>query len=93
MWKNVVCAVGRRHRISSSGVDANFVCAWQGKSRTYLVGDNEKFEGERGVLQEMRKLYGYDIEEFATLESSEKPIASGDGQWPQTVKREGHELS
>ena len=49
---------------------------------------------ERDLLaEEMKEIYEYDMEEFGTLDSSEKTIAIlGDRWWPQAAKREGDNI-
>ena len=47
------------------------------------------YKEERDLL-EKREIYECDMEEFSTLESSEKTIAIlGDRWWPQKAKQEG----
>ena len=49
------------------------------------------YKKERDVLEEMREVVGEcDMEEFGTLDSSEKTITIlGDRWWPQAAKQEG----
>ena len=52
-----------------------------------MVGKCEIYKEERDVLEEMRKIGECGMEEFGTLDPSEKTIAIlGDRRWPQTVK-------
>ena len=63
------------------------------ESSTHKVAECELHNEEQDVLEEMRKIDGYDMENFGTLDSSEKTIAIlGDGWWPQTAKQEGDEI-
>ena len=68
-------------------------CGETVKSRTHIVGECEIYKEERDVL-EMRKTGEYSIENFDTLDSSEKTIAIvGDRWWPQAAKQEGDKIS
>ena len=54
----------------------------------------EKYKEERDVLQQMRKIDECDMENFGTLDSSEKTIAIlGDRWWPQKAKQQGDKMS
>ena len=65
------------------------------ESRTHIVGECEMYKEERDVLEEeMKAIDGCDMEEFGTLDSSEKTIAIlGDRWWPQTAKQVGDKIS
>ena len=64
------------------------------EGRTHIVGECEMCKEERDVLGEMRKIGGCDMEEFGTLDSSEKVIAiGGDRWWPPTAKYEWDTIS
>ena len=46
------------------------------------------------MLEKMKKMAEYDIDEFGTLDSSERTIAIlGDRWWPQTTTQEGDKIS
>ena len=46
------------------------------------------------MLEKMKKMAEYDIDEFGTLDSSERTIAIlGDRWWPQTTKQEREKVS
>ena len=58
-----------------------------------VVGESEMREEERDVWEEMMQMDEYDMEQFSTLDNSEKTIAiTGDRWWPQKAKREGDEV-
>ena len=61
----------------------------QKERRTHIVGECEMYKEERDVLEEeMKAIDGCDMEEFGTLDSSEKTIAIlGDRWWPQMAKQ------
>ena len=50
-------------------------------SRTHVVGECETYKEERDVLEDMREIDESDVEEFDTLDSSEKTIAILGGGW------------
>ena len=57
------------------------------------MGKSEMREEERDVWEEMMQMDEYDMEQFSTLDNSEKTIAiTGDRWWPQKAKREGDEV-
>ena len=80
-----------RRRGYTSGREQEEVDAQRGPcgkaigSRTHIVGECEIYKEERDVLQEeMREIDECDMEEFGTLDSSEKTVAiPGDRWWPQ----------
>ena len=46
------------------------------------------------IEEEMREIYGYDMERFGTLDTSDKTIAIlGCREWPQTAKQDGDRMS
>ena len=61
------------------------------ESRTHIVEECEMHtEGRDALEEELREIDECDMEEFGTLESSEKTIAMlGDRWWPQAAKQEG----
>ena len=65
------------------------------ESRTHIVGECEIYKEERDVLEEeMREIDECDMEEFGTLDSSEKTIAILGDRWrPKTVKQERDKIS
>ena len=66
----------------------------QYKAEPHRVGECETYKEERDVLQKRKKMEECDIEEFGTLESSEKTIAIlGDRRWSQAAKQEGDKNS
>ena len=69
--------------------------AIEGRSNVLIVEECEIYKEERGVLkEEMREIDQCDMEEFATLDSSEKTIAILGGRWwPPAAKQEGDEIS
>ena len=90
----------RRRRYTSSReeeeVDAQMCpCGKAIESRIHIVGECERYKEERDVLEEeMRKIDECDMEQFGTLNSSEKTIAIlGDRWWPQAAKQEGDKIS
>ena len=90
----------RRKRYTSSReeeeIDAQMCpCGKAIESRTHIVGECEMYKEERDVLkEEMREIDECDMEEFDTLDSSEKTIAIlGDRWWPQAAKQEGDTIS
>ena len=89
----------RRKRYTSSReeeeIDAQMCpCGKAIESRTHIVGECEIYKEERDVLEEMREIEECDMEEFDTLDSSEKTIAIlGDRWWPQAAKQEGDKIS
>ena len=55
-----------------------------------IVGECEVYKEERNVLEDMREIDECDMEEFDTLDSSERTIAIlRDRWWPQAAKQEG----
>ena len=72
-----------------------YPCGKATESGTHIVGECEIYKGERDVLgEEMRVIDECDMEEFDTLDSSERTIATlGDGWWPQAAKQEGDKTS
>ena len=65
------------------------------ESRTHVIRECEMHKEERYVLEEeMREIDERDMEEFGTVDSSEKTIAFlGDRCWPQAAKLEGDKIS
>ena len=50
-------------------------------------------ETGRGCVEDMRRVNGYDMEKFSTLNSSERTIAiQGDRWWPQVAKEKGDRI-
>ena len=86
----------RRKRYTGSRdeeeVDAQMCpCGKAIESRTHTVGECEMHEEGRDVLEEEMEaiIDEYDMEEFDTLDSSEKTIVIlGDRWWPQAAKQE-----
>ena len=60
-----------------------------------VVGECDIYKEERDVLEgDMRKIDECDMENFVTLDSSEKTIAIlGDKSWPRTAKQQGGEIT
>ena len=59
------------------------------ESRTHNVAECEMYKEQWDVLGEMRKIYECNMEQFGTLDSSEKTIAIlGDRWWPQKAKQQ-----
>ena len=90
----------RRNRYTSSREEEEegaqrCPCGKAKESRTHIVGECEMYKEERDVLEEeMKAIDGCDMEEFGTLDSSEKTIAIlGDRWWPQTAKQVGDKIS
>ena len=58
------------------------------------TGECEMYKEERDVLEGMSELDECDMEEFGTLDSSEKTFAIlGDRWWPEAAKQEGGRIS
>ena len=81
-----------RNRYNSSGeeeeVDAQMCpCSKAIESRTHLIGECDMYKEERDALNEaMREMDEFDMEEFDTLDNSEKTIAIlGDRWWPHVA--------
>ena len=81
----------RRKRYTSSRegeIDAQMCpCGKAIESRSHIVGECDLYKEERDVLEEgTKEIDECDMEEFGTLDSSEKPIAVlGDRWWPQAA--------
>ena len=60
-----------------------------------VVGECDIYKEERDVLEgDMRKIDECDMENFVTLDSSEKTIAIlGDKWWSPTAKQKGDKIS
>ena len=50
-------------------------CGKAVKGRTHIVGECEIYKEKRDVLEEMRKIDEFEMENFGTLDSSKKRIA------------------
>ena len=78
-------------------VDAQMCpCGKEIESRTPIrvAGECEMYKEERGVLEEMRGIDECGMEEFDTLDSSEKTIVTlEDRWWPQAAKQQGDKTS
>ena len=77
-------------------VDAQMCpCGKATESRTHIVGDCETYMEEWDVIEEeMKGIDEGDMQEFVTLDSSEKTIAIlGDRWWAQAAKQEGDKIS
>ena len=91
----------RRKRYTSSREEEDDLvtrmcpCGTTVESRTRVVGECETDKEERDALEEeMRKSGVCDMEEFGSLESSEKTIAIlGDRWWPQAAKQHGDRIN
>ena len=70
-------------------------CGETVEGRTQILGECEMYKEEQDVLEaEMRAIDDCDMEDFGTLDSSEKTIAIvGDRWWPQAAKQEGDHVS
>ena len=63
-------------------------------SPTHRVRESEMYKEERGVLEEeTREIDEHDMEEFGTLDGSEKTIAILGDRWWQAAKQEGAKIS
>ena len=70
-------------------------CGTTIESRTHTVGECETYKEERdaAVEEELSKLDVCDMEEFGTLENSEKSIAIlGDRWWLETAEQDGDSI-
>ncbi|MEP2037814.1 MAG: hypothetical protein ABJI72_14510 [Parasphingorhabdus sp.] len=90
----------RRKRYTSSREEGEVgaqvcPCGKAIESRTHIVSECEIYKTERDVLEEeMRETDECEMEEFNTMNSSEKTIAIlGDRWWPQEAKQEGDKIS
>ena len=69
-----------------------YSCGEAIESRAHIVGEFEVYKEEGDVLEEEKRgKYECDMEDFVTLESSEKTIVIlGDRWWSQAAKQEGN---
>ena len=68
-------------------------CGEGNESRTHIVGECELIKEERDVL-DVTIIDECDVDNFSTLDSSEKTIAIlGDRWWPQKAKQAGDKVS
>ena len=69
-------------------------CGKAVEARIHIVGQCDMYKEERVVLkEEMREIDECDLEEFGTLDSSDKPIAILGDRWrPQAAKQEGDKI-
>ena len=89
----------RRKRFTSGReeekIDAQMCpCGKAMEGRSHIAGECEIYKEERDVLEEERReINECDMEEFDTLNSSEKTIAIlGDRWWPPAAKQEGDKI-